>query len=71
LRRAQKSSDPEVAEKMHPHLQQAHGNKLHVLWENLERPVTMLFKSLICFILSLYMALSVFSFKLSPAVCLT
>ena len=56
---------------MHPHLQQSHGNKLRVLWENLERPVTMLFKSLICFILSLYMALSVFPSQLSPAIYLT
>ncbi|CAA7264391.1 unnamed protein product [Cyclocybe aegerita] len=56
LRRAAKSSDPEAAAKMHPALQAAHGNKWHIMWINLSRPIELLFRSFICFILSLYMA---------------
>ncbi|KAH9478455.1 Efflux pump radE [Psilocybe cubensis] len=56
MRRAAKSGDPEKAAAAHPHLQQEHGSKLHVLWVNLERPFEMLFRSSVCFILSLYMA---------------
>lgn len=57
LRRAAKSGDPEKAATLHPHLQQEHSSKLHILWVNLERPFEMLFRSSVCFILSLYMAL--------------
>jgi len=56
LRRARKSGDPEAAGRAHPHLQEAHGSKLHILWINLERPFEILFRSFICFVLSLYMA---------------
>jgi MFS family permease len=56
MRKAAKSADPEKAAKAHPHLVHEHGSKLHVLWVNLARPVTLLFRSLICFMLSLYMA---------------
>ncbi|PPQ86651.1 hypothetical protein CVT25_006835 [Psilocybe cyanescens] len=56
LRRAAKSGDPEKAATLHPHLQQEHSSKLHILWVNLERPFEMLFRSSVCFILSLYMA---------------
>ncbi|KAF8903320.1 major facilitator superfamily domain-containing protein [Gymnopilus junonius] len=55
-RKAAKSGDPEKVAKAHPHLQKEHGSKLHVLWINLSRPITLLFRSLICFMLSLYMA---------------
>lgn len=57
LRLAKKAADPETAAKKHPHLIADHGNKLHVLWINLSRPLYMLTRSFICFILSLYMAL--------------
>ncbi|KAF8966604.1 multidrug resistance protein 4 [Flammula alnicola] len=56
LRRAVKTGDPEKVAAAHPHLLKEHGSKLHVLWVNLSRPVTILFRSFICFILSLYMA---------------
>lgn len=59
LRRAAKSGDTEKAARAHPHLLQEHGSKLHILWINLSRPIYLLTHSLICFILSLYMALSV------------
>ncbi|PPQ99251.1 hypothetical protein CVT24_009296 [Panaeolus cyanescens] len=56
LRRAQKSDDPEAANRAHPHLLQEHGSKLHVLWVNLARPTSILMNSSIAFILSLYTA---------------
>ncbi|KIM47059.1 hypothetical protein M413DRAFT_440604 [Hebeloma cylindrosporum] len=56
LRRAAKAGDPEKATKVHPHLLQERGSKLHVLWINLSRPIIILTHSFICFILSLYMA---------------
>ncbi|KAF8155816.1 multidrug resistance protein 4 [Crassisporium funariophilum] len=56
LRRAAKSADPEAAAKAHPALVETHGNKLRILWVNLTRPLVMLSQSLICFMLSLYMA---------------
>ncbi|KAJ2914534.1 hypothetical protein MD484_g5878, partial [Candolleomyces efflorescens] len=56
LRRARKAADYEKAAKGHPHLEASHGDKLKILWENLARPISMLFQSAICFILSLYMA---------------
>jgi len=57
MRRALKIGDFEKAAKVHPTLLQADSNKLSVFWVNLYRPVEILFRSLICFILSLYMAL--------------
>lgn len=60
LRRAAKNGDLERFAATHPHLVQANdANKILVLYENLTRPVTLLFRSFICFALSLYMALSV------------
>ena len=57
LRLAQKSTDPEKAARMHPHLMQNHGGKWHLMWINLSRPFILLTRSFVCFILSLYMAL--------------
>ncbi|KAF8966560.1 multidrug resistance protein 4 [Flammula alnicola] len=56
LRRARRSADPESAARAHPALMQAHGSKLHILYVNLTRPIILLCRSFICFILSLYMA---------------
>ncbi|KAJ7639390.1 major facilitator superfamily domain-containing protein [Roridomyces roridus] len=56
LRRAKKSGDPEKAAVGHPVLEAEHGSKLHYLWVNLSRPAILLTRSLICFMLSLYMA---------------
>ena len=57
LRRAKKSADPERAAKLHPHLVQEHGSKLHRLWVDMSRPFILLTQSIICFLLSAYMAL--------------
>ncbi|KAI0750934.1 multidrug resistance protein 4 [Daedaleopsis nitida] len=57
LRRAKKSADPEQAAKLHPHLIQEHGSKLHRLWVDMTRPFILLTQSIICFLLSAYMAL--------------
>lgn len=57
LRRDQRSGDPEKAAQTHPHLAEHHGNKWEYLWLNLKRPIILLTRSFICFILSLYMAL--------------
>ncbi|TFK72092.1 multidrug resistance protein 4 [Pluteus cervinus] len=60
LRRDKKlgrNQDPEAAAKKHPHLSAAHaGSGAKFFWENMTRPVIILFGSFICFILSLYMA---------------
>lgn len=57
-RLAAKSGDPEKATStsIHPAILQEHG-RLYYLWINLSRPVVLLFRSLICFLLSLYLAL--------------
>ncbi|KAI0775982.1 multidrug resistance protein 4 [Trametes elegans] len=57
LRRAKKSGDPEKAAKAHPHLIAEHGSKLHRLWVDMTRPFILLTRSIICFLLSAYMAL--------------
>lgn len=57
LRRQQKSADPEAAARAHPALIQAHGSKFHLLYVNLTRPIVLLCRSFICFILSAFMAL--------------
>jgi len=57
LRIAKKSVDPEKAAASHPHLVADHGNKWHVIWVNLERPTILLTRSLVCFLLSFYMAI--------------
>jgi len=49
------SSDPEKAAKLQS-LLVANKSKWQILWENLTRPVVLLTRSLICFLLSLYMA---------------
>ncbi|KAF7794558.1 hypothetical protein EIP86_005693 [Pleurotus ostreatoroseus] len=57
LRIAKNAADPEKSAQMHPHLVQNHGGKLHLMWINLSRPFILLTRSLVCFVLSLYMAL--------------
>ncbi|KAL1944281.1 hypothetical protein VTO73DRAFT_3466 [Trametes versicolor] len=57
LRRAKKSGDPEKAAKAHPHLIAEHGGKLHRLYVDMTRPFILLTQSIICFLLSAYMAL--------------
>ena len=54
---AKHSGDPEKAAKAHPHLIQNHGSGLHLIWVNISRPFILLTRSLVCFVLSLYMAL--------------
>ncbi|KAF9553106.1 multidrug resistance protein 4 [Agrocybe pediades] len=56
FRRATKRGDLENFIKANPHLVAEHGNKLHFLWQNLYRPIEMLTRSIICFVLSLYLA---------------
>lgn len=53
MRLAARLADPE---KPTPRLQQPHESLLGYLWINLKRPVILLFRSSICFMLSLYMA---------------
>ena len=57
LRRAQRLGDPEKVAQLYPTLAHADNGKLHFLWINLSRPMILLSRSFICFILSLYMAL--------------
>jgi MFS family permease len=54
LRRDKNSLDPERAATIHPAFTM---NKWAYLWINLKRPVVIMTRSFICFILSLYMAL--------------
>ncbi|KAJ7217316.1 major facilitator superfamily domain-containing protein [Mycena pura] len=58
LRRAKKITDREAAAaaEKHPVLLAEHTSKLHYIWINLSRPVILLSRSLVCFLLSLYMA---------------
>lgn len=56
-RKARRDGDIEKATRVHPMLVQAKGNMLNLLWINLTRPVELLFRSFICFILSLFMSL--------------
>ncbi|KAF8225144.1 MFS general substrate transporter [Tricholoma matsutake] len=55
LRKAKRSADPEKLAQLLAS-SNAQENKLHYLWVNLSRPLAMLFRSFICFVLSLYMA---------------
>ncbi|KAG2074476.1 multidrug resistance protein 4 [Suillus decipiens] len=57
LRRHRMSRDLEKAAGRHPIPTPPHMNKWVYLWINLKRPVIILTRSFICFILSLYMAL--------------
>ncbi|CAK5262918.1 unnamed protein product [Mycena citricolor] len=56
LKLAKQSPDPEKAAAAHPALTQEHTSLAHYLWINVSRPAIMLFCSMICFLLSLYMA---------------
>ncbi|KAJ6486473.1 major facilitator superfamily domain-containing protein [Mycena vitilis] len=57
LRKAKKAGgDPEKVAASHPVLVKEHSSNLHYLWINLSRPAVLLFGSIICFLLSLYMA---------------
>jgi hypothetical protein len=61
LRQAQQSgnfkSDPERQAELVPAFAHTRSQKIHFLWINLSRPMILLSRSFICFILSLYMAL--------------
>ncbi|KAI0650616.1 multidrug resistance protein 4 [Trametes meyenii] len=58
LRRAKQSSDPEAAAQLHPHLVADHGGSaLKRIWVDMTRPFILLVKSIICLLLSVYMAL--------------
>jgi multidrug resistance protein len=57
LRRQKTTRDLEKADGGHPDLTAPHMNKWVYLWINLKRPVILLTRSFICFILSLYVAL--------------
>ncbi|KAG6873670.1 hypothetical protein C0995_012604 [Termitomyces sp. Mi166 len=56
IRKAKRSNDPEALARIQ-RVVNAHEKNLRFLWDNLSRPIVMLFRSFICFILSLYMAL--------------
>ncbi|KAH6917888.1 multidrug resistance protein 4 [Coprinopsis sp. MPI-PUGE-AT-0042] len=56
-RRAKKQGNLEKFGRMYPHLVAHRGSATRVLWDNLTRPIHMLFTSLICFLLSFYMAI--------------
>lgn len=57
-RRAAKSGDSESVQAVYdqPAVLKEHG-RLYYLWINLSRPITLLVRSMICFMFSLYMAL--------------
>ncbi|KAK7062206.1 hypothetical protein R3P38DRAFT_3303206 [Favolaschia claudopus] len=61
MRRDKKSADPEKAALSHPLLVKEHSSKLHYLWINLSRPIVLLTCSPVCFLLSLYMAFTLFT----------
>jgi MFS family permease len=56
LRKALKVGDEEALRRI-PNLEAVYGDKKQFLQQNLTRPIIMLTRSFICFILSLYMAL--------------
>ncbi|KAF8800960.1 MFS general substrate transporter [Phlegmacium glaucopus] len=62
-KRAARSGDPEKTVSKQPALLKEHG-RLYYLWLNLSRPIVLLFGSLICFVLSLYMAFTYGTFYL-------
>ena len=55
-RLAARSGDPEKVAAVQPDFLKDN-KKLHYIWINLSRPIVLLFGSMICFMLSLYMAL--------------
>ncbi|KAF5320591.1 hypothetical protein D9611_013751 [Ephemerocybe angulata] len=62
-KRAIKEGNVEVAERLNPSVLAAHGGtKSQVIWTNLSRPVVLLTRSYVCFLLSLYQALDTYGF---------
>ncbi|KAF9222102.1 MFS general substrate transporter [Gyrodon lividus] len=57
LRRDKHAADPEKTASTHPNSTLHHTSSANYLWINLKRPMILLTRSFICFILSLYMAL--------------
>lgn len=57
MRLARKSSDSEHTSQLRPASDQQSHMTMQYLWLNMSRPIILLTRSLICFILSLYMAL--------------
>lgn len=57
-KKAKLSSKPELAmAKVIKNVGDPVGSKAHIIWINLSRPIALLFGNLVCFMLSLYMAL--------------
>ncbi|KAH8829077.1 multidrug resistance protein 4, partial [Flagelloscypha sp. PMI_526] len=56
MRRAKKDGELDQFLASHPEFASAHQSKLKVLWDNLSRPTVLLCRSLVLFMLSLYMA---------------
>jgi len=57
LRLAKNAADPEEAARQLPTVSSRKDSKWRIIWLNLRRPAYLLTHSLICFMLSLYMAL--------------
>lgn len=57
FRRAKRDGDADKAARAHPVLIEAQGSLGKIIWVSVTRPLEMLFRSFICFTLSLYMAL--------------
>lgn len=55
IRRAKRNGDPEFATKFSAPV--VHTSKLQYLWITLSRPIVLLTRSIVCFMLSFYMAL--------------
>lgn len=55
--RHMKKKDPEEARRLSAAILADHGDKWDLMWINLTRPFVMLSGSIICFMLSLFMAL--------------
>jgi MFS family permease len=69
FRLAKASGDPEKAARVHPVLSKEHGGKGHLLWVNLTRPIILLTRNYVCFMLSGYTAFvyGMHSFLLRPS----
>jgi MFS family permease len=70
LRITEKKKPTKEMLRENPQLAQTHGDRLNYLFTNLKRPFMLLTRSIVCFMLSAYMALYVL-FKLSPHASLT
>ncbi|KXN89321.1 hypothetical protein AN958_05819 [Leucoagaricus sp. SymC.cos] len=57
MERAVRSGDPEAPKRVHASLEHLQGSRFKYFVTNLSRPIVLLFRSFICFILSLYTAL--------------